>query len=51
MGRKGTLARGHTGGRWLVSVYLDLRVGVWVQGACTDPGEYAKSGHDFGQVT
>lgn len=50
VGRKGTVARGHTRGRWLVSVQLDLVVGVWVQGACTDPGEYAELGHDFRQV-
>lgn len=35
---------------WSLSVHLDLVVGVWVQGAHTDPGEYAESGHDSGQV-
>lgn len=49
-GQKGTLACGQGGGQWLVSVYLDLVIGVWMQGACTDPREYAESGHDSRQV-
>lgn len=35
---------------WSLSVYLDLVIGVWMQGAHTDPREYTESGRDSRQV-